>query len=53
MLGGDVVVRAMGHGPDLLAFDLGQIEGATRMGHSISKVVNVLRFSRTTVASVY
>ncbi|XP_035228054.1 uncharacterized protein LOC118200224 [Stegodyphus dumicola] len=38
---------------DLDSFNLGQIVGTRRMGHSISKIFSRLGFSRSTVARVY
>ncbi|GFX07701.1 HTH_Tnp_Tc3_2 domain-containing protein [Trichonephila clavipes] len=35
------------------AFDRGRIEGARRMGHSISKIVRKLRIPRSTMSRVY
>ncbi|GFW73547.1 uncharacterized protein TNCV_4327041 [Trichonephila clavipes] len=43
----------MGKLPDLHAFDIPQIAGARRKGHSISEIARQLGFSRSTVSRVY
>ncbi|GFY05310.1 hypothetical protein TNCV_2207561 [Trichonephila clavipes] len=45
--------RVLSKMPDLDTFDLGQIVGARRMGHSISEIVRQLGFSRSKVSRVY
>ncbi|GFS72429.1 HTH_Tnp_Tc3_2 domain-containing protein [Trichonephila clavipes] len=46
-------IASIGKLPDLDAFDRGQIVGARRMGHLISKIFRQLGFSRSTVSRVY